>query len=69
MLNIEKMTRTEKLSMMEALWDDLSRDSVMLASPEWHEQALKEAERAVADNQAEFVSWEAAKKALRDKAQ
>jgi hypothetical protein len=66
MMNIANMTRTEKLSMMEALWDDLSRDSAGFASPEWHEQALKEAERAVADNQAGFVSWDAAKKTLRN---
>ena len=64
MLNIENMTRTEKLSMMEAIWDDLSRDPVTLSSPEWHGQALKEAERALAENQAGFVSWDAAKKAL-----
>jgi hypothetical protein len=62
MMNIANLTRIEKLSMMEALWDDLSRDPVGIASPEWHEQALKEAGRAVADNQAGFVSWDAAKK-------
>jgi len=66
MMNIANMTRTEKLSMMEALWDDLSRDPAGLASPEWHEQELKEAERAVADNQAGFVAWDAAKKTLRN---
>lgn len=65
-MNIANMTRTEKLSMMEALWDDLSRDPAGIASPEWHEQVLKEAERAVADNQAGFVSWDAAKKTLRN---
>jgi hypothetical protein len=36
------------------------------SSPVWHEQALKEAERAVADKQAGFVSWDAAKQTLRD---
>jgi hypothetical protein len=65
-MNIANMTRTEKLSMMEALWDDLSRDPAGIASPEWHEQSLQEAERAVADNQAGFVSWDAAKKVLRN---
>lgn len=66
MLSIENLTRTEKLRMMEVLWDDLARDSVTLSSPEWHAQSLKEAEQAVADNQAGFVSWDAAKKTLRD---
>lgn len=69
MLNIENLTRTEKLSMMEAIWDDLSRDPVTLSSPEWHAQALQEAERAHAENQADFISWDAAKKALRDSTQ
>jgi hypothetical protein len=66
MMNIANMTRTEKLSMMEALWDDLSREPAAITSPEWHEQALQEAERAVADSQAGFVSWDAAKKTLRN---
>lgn len=66
MMNIANMTRTEKLSMMEALWDDLSRDPAGIASPEWHEHALQEAERAVADKQAGFVSWDAAKTTLRN---
>lgn len=42
MLSIENLTRTEKLRMMEVIWDDLSRDSETLSSPEWHAQALKE---------------------------
>ena len=66
MLGIEHMTRTEKLSMMEAILDDLARDPSTLSSPEWHGQALKEAERALVENGAGFVSWDAAKKTLRD---
>ncbi len=64
MLSIENLTRTEKLRMMEVIWDDLSRDFEALSSPEWHAQALKEAERALAENQTYFVSWDAAKKIL-----
>ena len=52
--------------MMEVIWDDLSRDAETFSSPEWHAQALKEAERALAENQTHFVSWETAKKMLRD---
>jgi len=48
--------------MMEVIWDDLSRDAETFSSPEWHAQALKEAERALAENQTHFVSWETAKK-------
>lgn len=66
MQSIENLTRSEKLRMMEVLWDDLARDAETLSSPDWHAQALEEAEKAVAENQAGFVSWDAAKKALRD---
>ncbi|MCR4298736.1 MAG: addiction module protein [Gallionella sp.] len=68
MLSIENLTRTEKLRMMEAIWDDLARDLVSLSSPEWHAEALKDAERAHAENQSKFISWEVAKKMLRDPA-
>jgi len=66
MLSIENLTRTEKLRMMEMTWDDLARDSETLASPEWHAQALKETEHALAENQTHFVSWDAAKNMLRN---
>mgnify|MGYP003473349332 CR=1 FL=1 len=66
MLSIENLSRTEKLLMMEALWDDLARDTVTYSSPEWHADELRVAERTVAEGEAGFVSWDSAKKALRD---
>jgi hypothetical protein len=66
MLAIEKLTRSEKLRMMEALWDDLAHDTTVLASPAWHGDALQEAEQALASGQADFVDWETAKQSLRD---
>ena len=69
MINIENLTLSEKLIMMEALWDDLAHDPVALSSPDWHAPALQEAERAHAENRSEFISWDAAKKSLRDPAQ
>lgn len=68
MLSIENLSRTEKLLMMEALWDDLARDTVTYSSPEWHADELKASERAVAEESAGFVPWDLAKKALRDSA-
>jgi len=68
MLTIENLTRTEKLCMMEAIWDDLTHDAVTLQPPEWHLQALKQAELSYAENQSGFISWEVAKKILRDSA-
>ena len=66
MSNIENLTRSEKLRMMEAIWDDLVHDTVMMPSPEWHADELKKAERAYEEKRTEMVSWEVAKKILRD---
>jgi hypothetical protein len=66
MLSMENLTRTEKLCMMEAIWDDLARDFVRWSSPEWHAQALNEAEQAHAENLVDFVSWDVARKMLRN---
>jgi len=41
-LNLQEMSREEKLKTMELLWEDLSRDEKLVDSPAWHEEALKE---------------------------
>jgi hypothetical protein len=64
MLPIERLSRTEKLRMMEALWTDLSREESALASPAWHGSALREAEAALDAGQANFIDWDQAKKTL-----
>ena len=67
-LSLKKMSRDEKLRVMEALWVDLSRDEDRFESPAWHAQALREAERAVKNGKAKFSDWEIAKKRIRRKA-
>jgi broad specificity phosphatase PhoE len=67
-LPLKKMSRDEKLRAMEALWADLSQDEAHVESPAWHEQALREAERAVKTGKAKFSDWEQAKKRIRRKA-
>ncbi|MFT4241708.1 MAG: addiction module protein [Acidovorax sp.] len=65
MLTLDKLTRTEKLQLMEALWDDLSADADALPSPAWHRQALDAAQEALACGQAQFIDWTQAKHTLR----
>ncbi len=67
-LPIQKMTRADKLRAMEALWSDLSQDDGKVASPKWHEDALREAEQAVKSGAATFSDWEEAKKKIVKKA-
>lgn len=65
MLTLDRLTRTEKLQLMEALWDDLSADVDALPSPAWHGQALAAAQDALASGQAQFIDWAQAKRTLR----
>ena len=67
-LPLKKMSRDEKLRAMEALWTDLSQDEERFESPAWHEEALREAERALKAGKAKFSDWEQAKKRIRRKA-
>ncbi len=64
-LRLEEMSLPEKLQLMEALWQDLSRKEEMIESPDWHREALEERERLVASGEARFIDWEQAKAEIR----
>ena len=64
-LPLDQMSRAEKVMVMEALWQDLSRDDELLDSPAWHGDELTATEKRVASGEEHFVDWEAAKKELR----
>jgi hypothetical protein len=66
-IDIKQLSRSEKLIMMEAIWEDLSRNDEKLESPSWHEQALLEAERRLEAGQEKVLDWRDAKKELRDR--
>ena len=67
-LPLSEMTLEEKLQIMEALWDDLSRDPDALESPAWHEDILRARQERLASGEAEFVDWEQAKADIRNRA-
>jgi hypothetical protein len=62
------MSREEKLRAMEAIWADLSRDESEFQSPDWHRDALRDAERLVKEGKAKFSDWDEAKRRIRSKA-
>ena len=64
-LPLHEMTLAEKLQLMEALWEDLSRNADALESPDWHREVLEERERRIASGEARFSDWEAAKAEVR----
>ena len=67
-LDIGKLTRTEKLRAMEELWDDLSRPADEYQSPQWHGDILRERKEALVAGKDEFIPWEDAKRILRERA-
>ena len=62
---IRKLPRSEKLKLMEALWEELSRPETEFESPAWHASELKETEQRLAEGKEQVLDWEAAKKKLR----
>lgn len=64
-LPLDRMTTAEKLSAMEALWRDLSRNADKFESPAWHGDVLRQREQRVEEGKENYVDWEAAKKELR----
>lgn len=65
-LDIDKLTRTEKLRAIEELWEDLSHPEEAFPSPEWHGEVLRERDQALHAGTDEFVPWEKAKRMLRE---
>ncbi len=44
-LALDQMSVPEKLQLMEALWEDLSRNASEFKSPAWHREVLEECRR------------------------
>ena len=64
-IQIERMSREEKLQTMEAIWADLSKFEAETESTSWHEGVLRETEARVAAGQERIADWETAKSELR----
>lgn len=61
----DHFSRIEKLRLIEQLWDELVRTPEEIASPDWHADALREAEAAITRGEAQWLDWEDAKAGLR----
>jgi hypothetical protein len=64
-IEIGRLSREEKLRVMEALWEDLSREAEKIESPDWHREALDETDQRRKSGQESVVDWDEAKKELR----
>ena len=66
---IHQLPLREKLLVMEAIWEDLSREEQNLEVPQWHKELLDERERLLAEGKAKFVDWEEAKRQINEATQ
>ena len=63
---LDDLTTSEKISVMEYLWDDLCRRAGKSLSPSWHGEVLAEREETVVNGEANFIDWDDAKKKIRE---
>jgi hypothetical protein len=68
-LNLNQMSREEKLRAMHEIWEDLAQDDQHLESPAWHHEALAEAAKKVASGAEGIRDWAEAKEELRRRIQ
>jgi hypothetical protein len=65
-LPLDKMTRLDKLAVMEKLWDELCRNPDSIPSPSWHKGILEKREQEITEGKAKFSSFDVAKERIRD---
>ena len=61
---IRRLPLHDKLLVMEALWDDLSRNTREVEVPQWHKDVLDERERLLNAGEARFIDWEVARQEI-----
>jgi putative addiction module component (TIGR02574 family) len=64
MLEIEQMSRTEKLQAMELLWRSMSVEPDKLELPSWHKKVLQQRLAKVESDKGEFLTLAQLKKRL-----
>ena len=61
-----KLPKIQKISLMETIWSDLTKESTDFDPPTWHLQALKETEHRISEGTEVFEDWKDAKQKIRD---
>jgi putative addiction module component (TIGR02574 family) len=67
-LEIEQMSRTEKLQAMELLWRSMATEPKKLESPAWHKKILAQRLAKMESGKAEFLTIAQLKKRLAKRA-
>ena len=66
-LPLSQLTLAQKLDIMELIWEDLSSDEQNFKSPDWHEDVLKNREKAFKEGKISISEWSEAKKRIKRK--
>lgn len=61
---LRQLPASEKLRIIEVLWEDLSADGTSFISPQWHADELKKTEAEFAAGRIEMIDWNLAKEKL-----
>lgn len=64
-IDIVALPVTEKLKLMETLWDSLCAQPEGVASPSWHRAVLEERLRRLASGEEAVSPWKEAKERVR----
>jgi hypothetical protein len=64
-LNVRQLSATEKIALMERLWESLSDSDALSEPPEWHETILRERETEWKARDDVAQEWEVAKEEIR----
>jgi putative addiction module component (TIGR02574 family) len=62
--SVDALNTSEKLALMERLWEAVSQRPADVPSPKWHGDVLAERIAAVRDGRSKFVDWDEAKERL-----
>ncbi len=64
-LPLSEMTVAEKLDLIEAIWDDVTKEAQSLEPPSWHADILRDRQKALEAGRAKACDWEEAKQRIR----
>lgn len=65
-LPLDTMSVSEKVQLLERVWDDLCRHSGDVRSPEWHAAILNERQKQIEDGLMPVSPWSEAKARLQN---
>ncbi len=66
-LNLAPLSASERIALMERLWESLSISDDLLDPPDWHEAVLREREAEWRERDAISQDWDSAKDEIRKK--